>query len=90
MDLLKTTKETFGWKEQLAGCYVRIKNEKGAFVFFFRKNIVAHYFFNNEEKEISEIRFEKNGGYKTKETKLLTEEHCKVASMMSKIKNRRF
>ena len=90
MNLLKTTKETFGWEEQLAGCYVRIKNEKGAFVFFFKKNVVAYYFFNNEEKEISEIRFEKNGGYKTKETKLLTEEHCKVASMMSKIKNWRF
>ena len=90
MRLLKTTKETFGWEEQLAGCYVRIKNEKGAFVFFFKKNVVAYYFFNNEEKEISEIRFEKNGGYKTKETKLLTEEHCKVASMMSKIKNWRF
>ena len=90
MNLLKTTKETFGWEKQLAGCYVRIKNEKGAFVFFFKKNVVAYYFFNNEEKEISEIRFEKNGGYKTKETKLLTEEHCKVASMMSKIKNWRF
>ena len=90
MELIKTTKETFGWKEQLAGCYVRIKNEKGAFVFFFRKNHVAHYFFNDEVKEISEIRFEKNGGYKTKETELLTEEHCKVASMMSKIKKWRF
>lgn len=90
MNILKTTKETFGWKEQLAGCYVRIKNEKGEFVFFFRKNSVAYYFFNDEEKEISEIQFEKNGGHKTKETKLLTEEHCKVASAMSKIKNRRF
>ena len=79
MGLLKTTKETVGWKEQLAGCYVRIKNERGAFVFFFKKNHVAHYFFNDKEKEISQIRFETNGGRKTKETELLTEEHCKVS-----------
>ena len=78
MELLKTTKETIGWKEQLTGCYVRIKNESGAFVFFFKKKHVAHYFFNDKEKEISEIRFETNGGRKTKETKFLTEEHCKV------------
>ena len=90
MRLLKTTKETFGWKEQLAGCYVRIKNENGAFVFFFRKNCVAHYFFNNEEKEISQIRIEKNGGYKTKETGLLTEEHCRTALVLKNIKEEGF
>ena len=90
MELLKTTKETIGWKEQLTGCYVRIKNESGAFVFFFKKKHVAHYFFNDEKKEISQIRFETNGGRKTKETELLTEEHCKAASIMSKIKKERF
>ena len=90
MELLKITKETFGWKEQLAGCYVRIKNESGAFVFFFRKKNVAHYFFNDKEKEISEIRFEKNGGHKTKETGLLTEEHCEVAFVLKNIKKERF
>lgn len=86
MSLLKTTKETVGWKEQLAGCCIRIKNENGAFVFFFQKNHVAYYSFNNEEKEISQIRFEKNGGPKTKETELLTEEQCKIAVIMTKIK----
>ena len=90
MELLKITKKTIGWKDGLNGCYVRIKNESGAFVFFFRKNNVAHYFFNDKEKEISQIRFEKNGGHKTKETELLTEEHCKVASIMTKIKKERF
>ena len=86
MELLKITKETFGWKEQLAGCYVRIKNESGTFIFFFRKNNVAHYFFDDKEKEISQIQFKKNGEYKTKETGLLTEEHCKVALIITKIK----
>ena len=90
MELLKTTKETIGWKEQLTGCYVRIKNESGAFVFFFKKKHVAHYFFNDKEKEISEIRFETNGGRKTKETKFLTEEHCKIALVLKNIKKKEF
>ena len=63
---------------------------KTTFVFFFKKKHVAHYFFNDKEKEISEIRFETNGGRKTKETKFLTEEHCKIALIMTKIKKWRF